>query len=193
MIDLRSSLKKLSKLRPLGKLVGLFLFMAALWISYRTLKTQNLNNIFLSIERLSGLALCLALIFAVAAFAMLAGLEVQASIGKGKGIAASKAFLASFVGNALGNSLGMSAVTSNAVRLCFYSRWGLSALETATIGGTVSVATGLGLLSVGGAAVILSASRLSERILVPTPAITGIGLGLISMVLASFIAVTSKK
>jgi uncharacterized membrane protein YbhN (UPF0104 family) len=75
-----------------------------------------------------------------------------------------QAALASFTALSLGHNIGFAALSSGAVRYRFYSRWGLGAVEIGKLILFCGVTVGLGLVTLGGIALVVM-PRLSGEVI----------------------------
>ena len=92
-----------------------------------------------------------------------------------------KAALASFTALSLGHNIGLAALSSGAVRYRFYSRWGLSTGEVAKVIVFCGVTVGLGLLILGGAALLLRSGLAVEITGLTQPVVIALGLGCLAV------------
>ena len=135
----------------------------AAFLIYRTLSRYSLDELAASIGAVPASRLLAAGGFAAASYACLTGFDYLAlrSIGRSPALSAGVA-LASFCGLSLGHNIGLAAASSGAVRYRFYSRWGLSAGEIAKVIVFCGLTVGLGLLVLGGVAILLQTGLASE-------------------------------
>lgn len=84
-----------------------------------------------------------------------------------------QAALASFTALSLGHNIGFAALSSGAVRYRFYSRWGLSPVDVGKLIVFCGVTVGLGLVTLGGMALLLM-PRLSGEVIGTGPGVARI-------------------
>ena len=97
----------------------------------------------------------------------------------GHPLAYRKAALASFTSLSLGHNIGFAALSSGAIRYRFYSRWELDPEGVAKVVVFCGVTVGLGLMILGGIA-LLSSSQLAHEVTgFGQPAIIGLGSALL--------------
>jgi hypothetical protein len=101
--------------------------------------------------------------FAAASYLCLTLFDTLGLRYAGKPLPYWKAALASFVALSLGHNIGMAALSSGAIRYRFYSRWGLSTEEVAKVIMFCAVTVGLGLMILGGVA-LLARPQLAQSI-----------------------------
>jgi uncharacterized membrane protein YbhN (UPF0104 family) len=87
-----------------------------------------------------------------------------------------QAALASFTALSLGHNIGLAALSSGAFRYRFYSRWGLKAGEVAKVILFCGVTVGLGLLVLGGTALLLRSGLAVEITGLSRPMVIALGV-----------------
>ncbi len=98
----------------------------------------------------------------------------------GKSLPYRKIVLASFISLSLGHNIGFAGLSSGAFRYRYYSRWGLTAVDVAKIILFCGVTVGLGLITLGGLALIVNPGD-AARLLRIDPASTRL-FGLLALV-----------
>jgi uncharacterized membrane protein YbhN (UPF0104 family) len=93
-----------------------------------------------------------------------------------------KTALASFCSLSLGHNIGFAALSSGAIRYRFYSRWGLAASDIAKIILFCGTTVGLGLIILGGCALLLRADMAAKITGLSQTAIVSIGLACFAVV-----------
>jgi hypothetical protein len=86
-----------------------------------------------------------------------------------------QAALASFISLSLGHNIGFAGFSSGAIRYRFYSRWGLSAGDVAKMILFCGATVGLGLIVLGGIALLARGDLAREITGLSRTAITGLG------------------
>jgi uncharacterized membrane protein YbhN (UPF0104 family) len=146
-----------------GRKAGLNFLVAAAaaffcWLLYRNISRYRPAEIMASLGAIPFDHLALSIAFAAASYGCLTGFDAFGLIYADKPLKYRKAALTSFVSLSIGHNIGLSALSSGAIRYRFYSRWGLTAQDVTKLvlfsGATVTV----GLLSLCGWAMLLSAS-----------------------------------
>jgi uncharacterized membrane protein YbhN (UPF0104 family) len=92
-----------------------------------------------------------------------------------------KAALASFTALSLGHNIGLAALSSGAVRYRFYARWGLKTGEVAKVIVFCGITVGLGLLVLGGAALLLRSGLAVEITGLTQPVVIALGIGCLGL------------
>jgi uncharacterized membrane protein YbhN (UPF0104 family) len=110
----------------------------------------------------------------------------------GKPLPYPKAALASFTALSLGHNIGLAFLSSGAVRYRFYTRWGLSTGDVAKLIVFCGITVGLGLMMLGGLALLLRTSLAVEITGLALPVVIGLGVGCLALpalylILAAFV------
>jgi uncharacterized membrane protein YbhN (UPF0104 family) len=124
---------------------------------YRTLSRYSFEEVVASVRAIPATRLALAGAFAAASYLCLTGFDALALRYVGKPLPYPKVALASFTSLSLGHNIGLAALSSGAIRYRFYSRWGLTAGEVAKVILFCGLTVGLGLATLGAAALLLRA------------------------------------
>jgi glycosyltransferase 2 family protein len=156
-------------------LVVMAVLSLAGFLLYRTLSRYNLEDIIASVALIPFSRLMMAGIFAAASYLCLSGFDYLALHYVGKPLAYPKAALASFTSLSLGHNIGLAFLSSGAVRYRFYSRWGLSVGEVAKVIAFCGITVGLGLATLGGAALLLRSGLAREITGLPRSIIIPVG------------------
>ncbi len=122
---------------------------------YRTLSRYSFEEVVASVRAIPATRLALAGAFAAASYLCLTGFDALALRYVGKPLPYPKVALASFTSLSLGHNIGLAALSSGAIRYRFYSRWGLTAGEVAKVILFCGLTVGLGLATLGAAALLL--------------------------------------
>jgi glycosyltransferase 2 family protein len=146
----------------------------AVFLLYNTLSGYSIEQIIRSIARIPTERLLLAGLFAGASYFCLTWFDFLALHYAGKPLAYRRAALASFCALSLGHNIGFAALSSGAIRLRFYARWGLRMGDVAKVILFCGLTVGLGLVTLGGFALLLRPD-LGGRI-------TGLGRPLIMLI-----------
>lgn len=153
----------------------------AAFLLYRTLSRYSLEELTAAVAAVPVPRLLAAAGFAAASYVSLTFFDYLALCYVGRPLPYPKAALASFTALSLGHNIGLAALSSGAVRYRFYSRWGLAAGEVAKVIVFCGVTVGLGLMTLGGAALLLR-SELAVKITGLThPVIIALGLGCLAV------------
>jgi len=164
----------------------------AAFLLYRTLSRYSLDELIGAVAAVPTAKLAGAAGFAAASYMTLTFFDYLALRYVGRPLSYPKAALASFTALSLGHNIGLAALSSGAVRYRFYSRWGLTAGEVAKVVVFCGITVGLGLLTLGGAALLLRTSLAVEITGLRQPLVIALGIGcltipLIYLVLAALV------
>src|SRR4051812_30711531 len=127
----------------------------AAFLLYRTLSRYSLDQLIAAVTAVPVPRLLGAAGFAAASYLSLTFLDYLALYYVKRPLPYRKAALASFTALSLGHNIGLAALSSGAVRYRFYNRWGLKTGEVAKVIVFCGITVGLGLLALGGAALLL--------------------------------------
>ncbi|MDB5592920.1 lysylphosphatidylglycerol synthase domain-containing protein [Enterovirga sp.] len=127
----------------------------AAYLIYRTLHRYSFDDIVAAVAAIPGSNLARAGGFAAASYLCLTGFDWLGLRYVGRNLSYPRAALASFTSLSLGHNIGFAGVSSGAIRYRFYARWGLSTGEVAKLVLFCGVTVGLGLLTLGAAALVL--------------------------------------
>ena len=137
-------------------LVALGLFGLAIWVLHQTLSGYHLSEIRQALHEVPTKQLLLALLLTGASYLTLGGYDSLALHYLGRPLPYRKTLPASFVSYAFANNTGSwSIIASSTVRYRFYGALGLGGEEVARIIGFCMLTFWLGVLSLGGSALLL--------------------------------------
>jgi len=164
----------------------------AAFLLYRTLSRYSLDQLADAVTAVPIPRLLGAAGFAAASYLCLTGFDYLALRYVGRPLSYPKAALASFTALSLGHNIGLAALSSGAVRYRFYSRWGLNAGEVAKVIVFCGMTVGLGLMVLGGAALLLRSALAVEITGLTRPVVIALGLGCLALpatylILAAFV------
>lgn len=163
----------------------------AAFLLYQTLSDYRLDDIVQSIKKIPASRLLLAGLFAAASYFCLTWFDWLGLRYAGKPLPYRRAALASFCALSLGHNIGFAALSSGAIRYRFYSRWGLKVGDIAKVILFCAATVILGLLTLGGFALLLRPDLGGRITGLGKPFIMLIGLACLTvpvayMVLAAF-------
>jgi uncharacterized membrane protein YbhN (UPF0104 family) len=153
----------------------------AAFLLYRTLSRYSLDELIAAVSAVPVPRLLAAAGFAAASYVSLTFFDYLALRYVGRPLPYPKAALASFTALSLGHNIGLAALSSGAVRYRFYSRWGLNAGDVAKVIVFCGITVGLGLLTLGGAALLLRSGLAVEITGLTHPVIIVLGLGCLAV------------
>ena len=119
--------------RRLSPLVGLALFLVALWVLGRELRYMPPSKLAAALKQFPGSAIGLATLFTFLNYFILTGYDQLAFLYIRRPIARWQIAMASFVGYAIANNVGFALLSGTSARYRFYSRWGLSGREISQV------------------------------------------------------------
>lgn len=174
--------------------LAMFIAVPALCLAgfllYRTLKGYSLEDIVASLAAIPASRLAGAGAFAAASYLCLTGFDYLALRYVGRPLPYPKAALASFTSLSLGHNIGLAFLSSGAVRYRFYSRWGLNAGQVAKVILFCGVTVGLGLMTLGGAALLIRSGLAQEITGLPRAVVIAIGAACFGAV-AGYVALSA--
>jgi uncharacterized membrane protein YbhN (UPF0104 family) len=177
--------QKANWLRRFGPpVLGLVVVCIAVFLLHRTLGRYRIEEIEESLIRIPVGRLALAGVFAAASYLCLTGFDWLALRYVGEHLPYRRVALASFCSLSLGHNIGFAALSSGALRYRFYSRWGVSGEKVAKIILFCGVTVGLGLIVLGGCALLLRSDLAARLTGLSQHAVIGVGF---SCLLALFL------
>lgn len=161
--------------RNWGPLLGLTLFILALWLLHRTLGQFHYHDIVARIHAVPAAKLVAALALTVCSYLALTVYDLLAVRYLKKNLATGKVMLASFSSYALSNTVGLSLLMAGSVRYRLYSAWGLSGEEIVKLVGFTVMTFWLGLLTVGGLVFVAEPLSLPAALRLPALSVQPLG------------------
>jgi len=147
----------------------------AAFLLYRTLSRYSLDQLAGAVAAVPAARLLAAAGFAAASYLALTLFDYLALHCVGRHLPYPKVALTSFTALSLGHNIGLAALSSGAVRYRFYSRWGLTAGEVAKVILFCGMTVGLGLLVLGGTALLLRSGLAVEITGLSRPIVLALG------------------
>ncbi|WP_134499148.1 lysylphosphatidylglycerol synthase domain-containing protein [Microvirga pakistanensis] len=145
--------------KPLIAVVAIGL---AAFLLYRTLSRYSVDQLIGAVAAIPVGHLSAAAGFAAASYLCLSCFDYLALHYVGRPLPYYKAAWTSFTSLSLGHNIGLAFLSSGAVRYRFYTRWGLSAEQVAKVIAFCGITVGIGLLVLGGVALLLRSSLAVE-------------------------------
>lgn len=174
---------KTSRLRWLKAALAIGLLSLAAFLLYRTLSSYSMEQIARSVTGISSLRLGLAVACAAASYLCLTGFDWLAVRYAGKPLPYRSTALASFCALSLGHNIGFAALSSGTIRYRFYSQWGLTVEDIAKVILFCGMTVGLGLMVMGGLALLLRPVVAEEMTGLSEPTILVLGGSCLALVL----------
>lgn len=173
-------------LQHLTPLIGLVLFIFALWVLNRTLGENSYRQIFRYMSEFPRERILGAIGLTAASYGLLTLYDHLALRYLKRSIGPVRVSLASFISYCFSRNIGFALLTGGSIRYRFYSAWGLSAEEVARLISFAAITFSLGLLTMGGALLVLSPAPLPE-LPFPVRAFTSIGAMALCLTIAYFL------
>jgi glycosyltransferase 2 family protein len=164
--------------KPLIAVLGVGL---AAFLLYRTLSRYSLDQLFDAVAAIPIARLAAAGGFAAASYVCLSGFDYLALRYVGQPQPYYRAAWASFTSLSIGHNIGLAFLSSGAVRYRFYTRWGLSAEQVAKVIMFCGITVGLGLMILGGAALLLRTSLAVQITGLSKPIVLALGLSCLAV------------
>jgi len=134
----------------LGPMLGLALFVAALWVLHREFEQYDLGDVIGHLREISAARFALALALTAVSYLLLTGYDALALRYIGKALAWPRIALASFVSYTFSHNLGILSLDGSLVRYRMLSSWGLAPGEIARAIAFDTVTFWLGFLALSG-------------------------------------------
>jgi glycosyltransferase 2 family protein len=145
------------------------------FLIYRISRQYELDEVVQAVGAIPVSRLLLAVGFAALSYLCLTGFDWLAVRYVGRPLPWRKTALASFSALSIGHNIGIAALSSGAIRYRFYSRWGLSGAECIKVILFCGLTVGLGLMILGGLALLLSPGLASEYTRAPRTVVLLVG------------------
>jgi uncharacterized membrane protein YbhN (UPF0104 family) len=143
-------------------LVATGLAALAAFLLYQTLSRYSYDQVAASVTAIPSWRLVTAGAFAAASYLCLTGFDWLALRYVHQPLPYRQAALASFVSISLGHNIGFAGLSSGAIRYRFYSRWGLGVGDVARLVLFCGTTVGLGLVILGGVALLARGDLASQ-------------------------------
>ncbi|HSP07788.1 MAG TPA: lysylphosphatidylglycerol synthase domain-containing protein, partial [Acidobacteriota bacterium] len=163
--------------------IGFLLFSAALWVLFHILRQYHYHEVAQHMASLPLRSILIALAVTFVNYGVLTGYDTLAFAYIKHPLPYRKIALASFVGYAFSQNLGFPLLTGGSVRFGLYSSWGLSTVEITQIVAFTSLTFWMGVLTIGGAALLLEPSTIHQALHLPQGMILPTGVLVILLTL----------
>ncbi len=171
-------------LRVLESLLGIALFVGALWVLRRELREVTLHEIVHELQSLPGARLGASLALTSLGYLALTAYDLVALSCLRRSLPLRKVMYASFVGYALANNLPFAFLVGGSVRHRLYSRYGVSARDTAALVLLNILTYALGLATAAALAFTLAPGTVPRLLALPFGSTRPLGLAAAAVVLA---------
>ncbi|MEJ2052000.1 MAG: lysylphosphatidylglycerol synthase domain-containing protein, partial [Calditrichota bacterium] len=146
----RGSSRIIPVLKKMQPLLGVVLFVAALWILDRELMQYHLHDLFTHLHEMPFYRILFAFLAAGTSYFALMWYDMMGFYYIRHPIKFSQVAWAAFIGYTLSNNIGMAVFTGGSVRYRMYTAWGVSALKVTQIVVFSIVTFILGFLAISG-------------------------------------------
>lgn len=163
-----------------GPVIGLALFVAALWVLHRALTEYRYQDVATYLQALPSSQWAAALFATALSYLVTTGYDWLALRYIRRPLPWPKVGFAALLSYAFSNSVGLSVLTSSSLRYRLYSSWGLTAVDIARIVLFTTLTFWLGILAVGGGVLALDPLNLGA---IPYLALDHRLLGLLLLIL----------
>ena len=155
--------------RLAGPLLAVTLFLIALRALRAELGGQGIEDVLMQLAELPAASVALAVLLTALSYLALTGYDALSLRYVRRPLPYRRVALASFVNYAVSQTLGFPLLTGGSVRYRLYSSWGLGPAQVASVVLFASLSFWLGVLLLGGLALLLGASRELAALLHLTP------------------------
>ncbi|HVL56025.1 MAG TPA: hypothetical protein VM491_05945 [Burkholderiaceae bacterium] len=150
-------------------LIPVIMLPLGIYLGYRAFRGHSLADVLASVAAIPHLNLAAAFGCAAASYLCLSGFDTLAIRYAGRSLPYRKILLTSFVSLSIGHNVGVAALSSGTLRYRFYSGFGLTGVEVGKIIVFCGITVGLGLMTLGGIALLLHPQSLQEMLGVASP------------------------
>ena len=159
-----------------GPILGLLLFIIALFVLHRELKDYSYHDVIRSLGELPTVLIYLALALTILNYLVMTGYDSLALRYIRNPLAYRKIAFASFIGYAFSTNIGLSMIAGSSVRYRLYSAWGLSAIDITKVVAFYTLALWLGLGTVAGVMFLIEPLALPLLLHLPFSSIQPLGI-----------------
>jgi phosphatidylglycerol lysyltransferase len=160
----------------LASTLGLLVFVLTVWALHRQVSAYGYDHVLGRLHAIPRARLAIAFALTVAGYVSLTGYDVLALHHIGRRLPYPRVALASFIAYVVSHNVGPAFLGGSAVRFRMLTAWGLTAGEIVSVIAVNVVTFWLGVLFLGGAALIAAPLRLPPA--VPLPGASGRALGI---------------
>lgn len=166
--------KKSALRRWSPRMIAASVIALAAFLLYRALRDYSYPEIVAAVAAIPSSRIALALMFAAASYLCLTGFDWLATRYAGERVHYRYVALTSFCSLSLGHTIGFAALSSGAIRYRFYSRYGVGLGGIAKIILFCGLTVGLGLMLLGGIALLWRPGLVHDITGLPRPAVVGL-------------------
>lgn len=176
--------------RLAGPLLAATLFVIALRALRSELGGQGVEDVLTQLAGLPAASVALGVLLTALSYLALTGYDALSLRYVRRPLPYRRVALASFVNYAVSQTLGFPLLTGGSVRYRLYSSWGLGPAQVASVVLFASLSFWLGVLLLGGLALVLGASRELAALLHLTPVAQRVAGGAALAVVAAYLSWT---
>ncbi len=165
-------------------LAVLLLFYAALWALRREVKVSRFDDVLLYLEGISPQHFLWAFLLSMGSYIALTFYDVLGLRHIRKPLSYGRTALTSFIAYSLGHNIGAPALTGAGIRYRFYSAWGLTAGQTASVMVICASTFWIGFFTMGGVFFFLEPPDLPPSIRLPFHSVFPLGVACVFLILA---------
>jgi uncharacterized membrane protein YbhN (UPF0104 family) len=169
--------------RLLGSILGLGLFIAALWVLRHELQQVTLQDVVHELRSIPQLRLGGTLLLTGLGYLALTGYDLLGLRYLGLALPRRRVFFASFVGYALANNIPLAFLVGGSVRYRLYSGWGVSGADTASLVLFNILTYSLGLATAAALVFTLHPDAIPSLLRLPFPSTRPLGLAAAALVI----------
>lgn len=173
--------------------IGLVLFILAVWVIYRQMHSYRWADIVAAFGIIPWPNIAMAILFTIVGYTILTGYDYLAMYYVNHAIKYRRVALAAFIGYAFSNSIGHSFLTGGGVRYRLYTIWGVSGVNIAKVIAFGHVAFYLGMLVLIGQGCLLEPGPVSDEVHLPKMVVQIIGAVMLVLVLWYFIWTVRRR
>ncbi|PWB72518.1 MAG: hypothetical protein C3F15_10985 [Holophagae bacterium] len=176
----------------LAPAVGVILFGVALYVLHRELELIRLHEVIEQFRRIPVRNLLAAVAAAAASYLILTQYDTLALRYVGARVGLKRSSLAAYIGFAFAQNVGFTVFSGAPMRFRFYSIWGLSAVEIATVLAFNSITFWLGLITCAGVSFILAGGVVPTGLHLPVTALRPLG-AILLLVAGAYLAACAVR
>ena len=173
--------------RWIGPTIAVVLFAAALIVLQRELRAYRFADVIRAFHAIPGSKLGSALAFTALSYAVLPGYDALALAYVRRELPLRRVAFASFISYAISHTLGFPVLTGGAVRVRFWSAWGLSTGEIAQAVSFAGFAFTLGMVLMAGVVFVAAPAEMTQLLYLPFTSLRPVGAALLAVV-ATYVA-----
>ncbi|HEY0779325.1 MAG TPA: YbhN family protein, partial [Gemmatirosa sp.] len=170
--------------RWIGPTIAVVLFAAALVVLQRELAAYRFRDVLNAFHAIPGSRLGAALAFTALSYAVLPGYDALALAYVRRELPLRRVAFASFLSYAISHTLGFPVLTGGAVRVRFWSGWGLSTGEIAQAVSFAGFAFTLGMGLMAGVVFVAAPAEMTRLLHLPFDSLRPVGAALLALVAA---------